>query len=237
MFCNKRKRKFPISNGMKVLPLSIKKILPIYFTIELVFIGLLVLSLFYIQVPTFTTIHRPIVATYMSAPRPLVWEYISRLSTTNGAKLINLEYYGEQFDIDTDLKTFEELATVLPLDIEKEYLDTLGSLELLDDMKITIPPNQYQIGTASWYGSYFQGRPTASTEPYNMYDLTAAHKTLPLGTQVKITNIENRKEVVVRINDRGPYVGERIIDLSWEAASQLGVVHQGLAMVIIEIVE
>ena len=64
----------------------------------------------------------------------------------------------------------------------------------------------YQVGTASWYGSYFHGRATASGEPYNMYDLTAAHRSLPLGSWVRVTNLRNGRAVIVRINDRGPYV-------------------------------
>ena len=69
----------------------------------------------------------------------------------------------------------------------------------------------YQVGTASWYGDYFEGRPTASGEPFNMYDMTAAHLTLPLGTLVRVTNLRNHRSVIVRINDRGPYVDGRIV--------------------------
>ena len=72
-------------------------------------------------------------------------------------------------------------------------------------------PHPYQVGTASWYGDYFQGKTTASGEPYDMNDLTAAHPTLPLGTLVKVTNLRNRRAIVVRINDRGPVVPGRII--------------------------
>src|SRR5246127_5955562 len=79
----------------------------------------------------------------------------------------------------------------------------------------------YQVGTASWYGSYFQGMETASGEPYNMYDMTAAHPTLPLGSFVKVTNLRNGRAVVVRVNDRGPVVDGRIIDLSYAAARAL----------------
>src|SRR5215468_11205389 len=78
--------------------------------------------------------------------------------------------------------------------------------------KLAKKSKPYQVGTASWYGSYFHGKETASGEPYNMYDLTAAHPTLPLGTYVKVTNLRNRRAVVVRINDRGPIVSDRIID-------------------------
>jgi peptidoglycan lytic transglycosylase len=94
----------------------------------------------------------------------------------------------------------------------------------------------YQVGTASWYGSYFQGKPTASGEPYNMYDLTAAHPTLPLGTRVRVTNLRNGRSVVVRINDRGPVVPGRIIDLSYSAARVLKVKARGLQRVRLDVV-
>src|ERR1700722_12504427 len=89
----------------------------------------------------------------------------------------------------------------------------------------------YQVGTASWYGDYFEGRPTASGEPFNMYDMTAAHLTLPLGTLVRVTNLRNNRSVIVRINDRGPYVSGRIVDLSYNAARVLHFDQQGLQRV------
>lgn len=89
----------------------------------------------------------------------------------------------------------------------------------------------YQVGTASWYGSYFEGRATASGEPYNMYDLTAAHPTLPLGTWVRVTNLHNGRRIYVRINDRGPIVPGRIIDLSYGAAEALHFEQKGLQRV------
>src|SRR6476469_8384975 len=94
----------------------------------------------------------------------------------------------------------------------------------------------YQVGTASWYGEDFEGKPTASGEPYNMYDLTAAHPTLPLGTFVKVTNLRNRRAVVVRINDRGPVVDGRIIDVSYSAARVLRFHSAGLQRVRLDIV-
>jgi len=97
------------------------------------------------------------------------------------------------------------------------------------------PP--YQVGTASWYGSDFNGRMTASGEPFNMYDLTAAHLKLPLGTRVKVTNLRNGKTVVVRINDRGPAVPDRIIDLSYSAARVLGVKAYGVQKVRLDVVQ
>ena len=80
----------------------------------------------------------------------------------------------------------------------------------------------YQKGEASWYGREWHGRKTASGERYDMYALTAAHKTLPMGAMVKVTNLKNNKTVIVRINDRGPFVRGRIIDLSKSAKQQLG---------------
>lgn len=94
----------------------------------------------------------------------------------------------------------------------------------------------FQIGTASWYGEDFDGKPTASGEPFNMYDLTAAHPTLPLGTLVKVTNLRNRRAVVVRVNDRGPVVPGRIIDLSYGAAKVLKFKAQGIQRVRLDVV-
>lgn len=96
-------------------------------------------------------------------------------------------------------------------------------------------PKPYQVGTASWYGEDFEGKPTASGEPYNMYDLTAAHPTLPLGTLVKVTNLRNRRAVVVRINDRGPVVPGRIIDVSYSAARVLKFQEQGIQRVRLDV--
>ncbi len=95
----------------------------------------------------------------------------------------------------------------------------------------------YQIGTASWYGENFEGKPTASGEPYDMYDMTAAHLTLPMGSYVKVTNLRNGKAVVVRVNDRGPIVPGRIIDLSYGAAQALQFRHRGLQRVRLDLVK
>lgn len=88
-----------------------------------------------------------------------------------------------------------------------------------------------QEGLASWYGRKFHGRKTSNGETYNMYAMTAAHKTLPLGTSVRVHNLANGRQAVVRINDRGPFVQGRIIDLSYSAANKLGVVGPGTAPV------
>ncbi|NJL45435.1 MAG: septal ring lytic transglycosylase RlpA family protein, partial [Leptolyngbyaceae cyanobacterium SM2_3_12] len=83
-------------------------------------------------------------------------------------------------------------------------------------------------GTASWYGPYFHGRQTATGERFNQHALTAAHKSLPFGTYLKVRNVLNDKTVVVRVNDRGPYVGERSLDLSYAAAQCLGSEYVGV---------
>jgi len=88
-----------------------------------------------------------------------------------------------------------------------------------------------QRGKASWYGKKFHGRKTANGETYNMYAMTAAHKTLPFNTHVRVYNLENGKEIRVRINDRGPFVRGRIIDLSYKAAKKIRMVGSGTASV------
>lgn len=95
----------------------------------------------------------------------------------------------------------------------------------------------YQIGVASYYGKKFHGRKTASGEVFNMYKLTAAHRVLPLGTVAKVTNLQNGRWVVVKINDRGPFIEGRVLDLSFAAALELEMVQAGTAKVMIEIVQ
>src|ERR1700746_4024432 len=95
----------------------------------------------------------------------------------------------------------------------------------------------YQVGTASWYGQNFEGKPTASGEPYDMYDMTAAHLTLPMGSYVKVTNLRNGKSVIVRVNDRGPVVPGRIIDVSYGAAQALQFKSRGLQRVRLDLVD
>ncbi len=92
-------------------------------------------------------------------------------------------------------------------------------------------PSLVQRGIASWYGKKFHGRRTANGEIYNMYKRTAAHKTLPFGTYVLVKNLKNHKKTIVRINDRGPFVKNRIIDLSYRAAKEIGLIGPGTAPV------
>ncbi len=94
---------------------------------------------------------------------------------------------------------------------------------------------QVFYGKASFYGPQFHGKKTASGEIFNMYDFTAAHKTLPFGTRCRVTNLKNGKTVVVRINDRGPFVAGRIMDLSYGAAKALDAVADGVIEVKVEV--
>jgi rare lipoprotein A len=97
-------------------------------------------------------------------------------------------------------------------------------------------PKPYQVGAASWYGKQFHGRTTASGEDFDMFEFTAAHRKLPLGTFVKVTNLKNGKWIIVRVNDRGPYVGNRIMDLSYSAARMLNF-RDGVERVRIDLIE
>src|SRR5215471_6415173 len=97
-------------------------------------------------------------------------------------------------------------------------------------------PKPYQIGNASWYGKQFHGRTTSSGEDFDMFALTAAHRQLPLGTYVKVTDLRNGKSVIVRINDRGPFIKGRIMDLSYGAARMLDF-HAGVEKVRLDVLE
>ncbi len=98
----------------------------------------------------------------------------------------------------------------------------------------SLPQTYRETGTASWYGRQMQGKKTASGELFDMHGLTAAHRLLPLGTVVRVTNLDNFKSVKVKVNDRGPFVRNRVMELSFGAAKALGFVAQGTATVRIE---
>lgn len=126
-----------------------------------------------------------------------------------------------------------------PLPPVKEELSKGESIE----GKLTAPEKierreskEVQYGVASWYGSDFHGKQTSSGEIYDMYQLTCAHNTLPLGTMVMITNLENGKSLELKVNDRGPFVKDRIIDLSYAAAKILGMWEKGTAFVKVEVI-
>jgi len=121
-------------------------------------------------------------------------------------------------------KNGELKATMRPYVVMgKEYCPTVVSVG--DDFE----------GIASWYGSDFHGKSTSNGEAYDMHAMTAAHKTLPMNTVVKVSNLENGQSTVVRINDRGPFVASRIIDLSYAAANQISLVSKGSAKVRLEV--
>lgn len=99
-----------------------------------------------------------------------------------------------------------------------------------------VSPGYIQNGIASWYGPGFHGKKTSSGEVYDMHSMTAAHSVLPLNTFVKVKNLENDKEVIVRVNDRGPFVNDRVIDLSLAAARDLGMVRNGTVPVQVSVI-
>jgi rare lipoprotein A len=100
-----------------------------------------------------------------------------------------------------------------------------------------VAPRSAETGMASWYGKTHHGQPTASGETYDMHALTAAHRSLPLGTRVLVTNVQNDRSVEVRINDRGPFVRGRILDLSYAAALELGSLSHGAFRVKLRVLE
>ena len=122
-------------------------------------------------------------------------------------------------------------ASITEVKLDLQQKQTLGARTGLSSRK----GHAYQIGTASWYGEYFQGKTTASGEPYDMNDLTAAHPSLPLGTRVRVTNLRNGRAVILRVNDRGPVVDGRIIDVSYGAAQLLGMSGTGVQRVRIDL--
>ena len=101
----------------------------------------------------------------------------------------------------------------------------------------TIIAQDNEFGIASYYSNLFHGKPTASGELYDMAKLTAAHKTLPFGTLIKVTDLKNNKSVQVRVNDRGPFISGRIVELSREAASRIGLIEKGVARVKIQVIQ
>ena len=98
------------------------------------------------------------------------------------------------------------------------------------------PVAEHETGVASWYGQELQGNMTASGEVYDLNGLTAAHHTLPFGTTIRVTNLRNRRSMLLRVNDRGPNLGKRLLDVSWAAAKHLGFVHSGTTRIRLEVV-
>jgi rare lipoprotein A len=111
------------------------------------------------------------------------------------------------------------------------YGSLLGGARLSPAAQPEAPAREVQYGTASWYGRHWRGRRTASGAFFDDRALTAAHRTLPLGSKVEVTNLKNGRSVVVKITDRGPHVRHRLIDLSRAAAARIGFTHRGLTRV------
>ena len=123
--------------------------------------------------------------------------------------------------------------------IKRKVIYKIGDPYIINGIKYTPKEekNYIEEGIASWYGPNFHGKLTANGEIFNQYDITAAHKTLPLPSIVRVTNLENNREIVVRINDRGPFVGNRIIDLSLKSAQMLGIERKGTAKVKLQLLD
>ena len=128
---------------------------------------------------------------------------------------------------------FHGCATVKPPPVEPKTSPTFRPYKVMGNWYQPLhDANDFvQVGKASWYGKKFHGRKTANGEIYDMYAVSAAHKTLPIGTYVRVHNLHNNKKIEVRINDRGPFVRGRIIDLSYAAAKKIGIVGPGTAKV------
>ena len=146
-----------------------------------------------------------------------------------------------------DLEPFSNPASELNLSVENE-LDqdstenrnvnaVLTPVAVLPEPKLTLVPDVVRVitGEASWYGPGFYGNYTANGEIYRQGTMTAAHRTLPFGTKVRVTNLRNGRSAVIRINDRGPFVDHRVIDLGHGAASSLGLISSGIAQVKLEV--
>jgi rare lipoprotein A len=121
--------------------------------------------------------------------------------------------------------------------INDKISQTSESISQNVSQTVEIVKNSLQKGVSSWYGKQFHGKKTASGEKFNMFSYTAAHRTLPLGTYVKVTNPKNNKTAIVKINDRGPFARSRILDLSFVAAKDLDIISHGHAPVSIEVVK
>jgi len=130
-------------------------------------------------------------------------------------------------------------TAIKPVVVKREPLSRYGNPDSYTELGVTYTTLREakgfsQEGIASWYGTKFHGKRTSSGEPFNMYQISAAHKTLPIPIYVRVTNLDNGKRLVVKVNDRGPFHEGRVIDLSYAAAIKLGVAEKGTARVRVE---
>lgn len=158
---------------------------------------------------------------------------ISDIEDTNSKKFANKYILKDKYskeDIDEKIS-----KSVAYSDDEEEYSGHYKVGQPYEVKGVTYYPQEYEnyeeVGQASWYGGNFHGKVTANGEIYNMKDMTAAHRTLPLPSMVRVTNLDNGKSVIVRINDRGPFSSKRIIDLSESVADELDFKNKGVANV------
>lgn len=135
-------------------------------------------------------------------------------------------------------KQWHEIPDAVPVSVEPSKYGNPGSYAVFGKTYYVMDSADgfQQKGIASWYGNKFHGRRTSSGEEYNMYAMTAAHKTLPIPAYVEVSNLDNGRKAIVRVNDRGPFHEGRIIDLSYAAATKLGVAQMGTANVAIRVV-
>jgi rare lipoprotein A len=134
--------------------------------------------------------------------------------------------------------TADDIADAVPVAEPLARYGNHSPYEVFGKKYYVLPSNQgyHERGIASWYGSKFHGRKTSSGEPYDMHLATAAHKTLPLPSYAEVTNLDNGKKVVVKINDRGPFLHDRLIDMSYGAALRLGMTETGTARVDVRVI-
>lgn len=134
----------------------------------------------------------------------------------------------QPLNMDTTLALNSQLLKTSKVEKEKDVLERLSAVASNTVSKFS------QTGVASWYGRQFHGKKTASGEIFDQNALTAAHRSLPMNCYIKVTNKSNGKSVVVKVNDRGPFTGNRVVDLSYAAAKQIGIVNSGTGNVVIE---
>ncbi|MDT8310162.1 MAG: septal ring lytic transglycosylase RlpA family protein [Methylophaga sp.] len=127
----------------------------------------------------------------------------------------------------------EQMRDAIPKNEPRSKYGNMATYDVFGKTYYTLASSEGYVerGVASWYGNKFHGRRTSSGEPYDMYKMTAAHKTLPLPSYAEVTNLDNGRKVVVRINDRGPFHDDRLIDLSYSAATKLGITAKGTGRV------
>ena len=169
------------------------------------------------------------------SPRRCPYPFIARIYTYRlNCNLIN--YMKMVAIMAFFLTNLPACSSASPVSSNKEYSHPTQKPYIINNRVYYPIPSSYgftQKGVASWYGDDFHGRKTSNAETYNMYEMTAAHKTLPMDTILLVRNLENNREVVVRVNDRGPFVRGRIIDVSYTAAKKLDLVGKGTARVYI----